>query len=346
MLCALGFILSIVWVPGWTGGAIPTGWIVLSAVLPFLLKPIEMNSSHWLGLSFLIFAGLGLLWTPYPLEGIQSVWQLVIFAMAFWFGSQEENLEPLFFGLGLGLICINLPIAIAQHFGWQGVGFVFRPAGLFFNPITLASVTVLVIVGLLVYKRYVMATMLAPLLVLSGSRVSIPVLGAIGFLQLSHRGQVTLSLLSLVGVVLAISLIDRPYLPRLEIWYMTILDLNIFGHGPGSYLYLTPSRLTSAHSDLLEIAYLYGIGSILLVLALINVENIHVPEFHILLAFGILAIYSSPLSSPVAGFVGLVCAGYLALPRRNSVYRRSTLPKGMATPVGVYDQTSLNHLPL
>ena len=131
----LGFILAVCWVPGWTGGAIPTGWVVLSATLPFLLKPIRFNQSCFWGLCFLAYTALSLLWTIEPKLGLGWLWQYLILAMAFWYGSQEENLEPLFTGLGFGLL-VSLVILTFQWGGWEQVPSIGLPAGLFFNHTT------------------------------------------------------------------------------------------------------------------------------------------------------------------------------------------------------------------
>src|SRR5262250_2987174 len=100
MMYVLGFLLSMCYIPGWTGAAVITGWPLLSLLLPlfFVQQKVEMGLGHWLGLIFLTYAITALAWAPVWQQGVWDVWLLSILAGSFALG-QGGDLYKLWIGM-------------------------------------------------------------------------------------------------------------------------------------------------------------------------------------------------------------------------------------------------------
>src|SRR5450631_2722541 len=111
-----GFLLAICYNPYiWTAATQPR-WSYLAIALPIMIwrhessAPNHFTLTHILGLTFLIWATLSLLWTPNLPDAFNELIQLVIVAEAFVFGARLNTLRPIFMGLAAGLAISSLII--------------------------------------------------------------------------------------------------------------------------------------------------------------------------------------------------------------------------------------------
>ena len=324
----LGLALPLVYIPAVTGFMILSGWVLLSLVLPWmLLRRIEMGWAHWLGLAFLAYASISLLWTPVLVQGVWKLWLLWILAFSFCVSAAGYRLDRLLLGVAMGL-GVNLAVALAQAFGWhflpQTSG---APSGLFVNANPFGEVAALTSIGLLTTRQFWPLTLTLPCIWLSDSRTALLALGVAGGVwlwdKLRWRGLVLALALALpLG---AIGWWHKPstssLLEREAIWLDTVDGLSPFGRGAGSFLILYPhfatrtdtmaTRPESAHNDFLELIFEFGIGAIplfgLVAIALFT----RGPWRYLWWAFCAVALVAFPTAIPVEGFLGMVALGAL-----------------------------------
>lgn len=328
----LGFILPVAFIPGVTGAGIPTGWVLLSAVLPLtLLRPVPISPGHWWGVAFLAYATASLAWA-YSLEnGIEYLWHLVILAMAFCLGSITRDPRSLYIGLGLG-ITVSSALAVAQAFGYKGIYlFSGTPAGLFINSNALGESAALILVLLVAERIWWLVPGVLPAIALTQAR------GAVLALSVALGAWVwTRSRLGAVAVVLTLlatgsyftllKQTNHGVAQRLEIWADTFSGLRPFGAGAGSFAQTYPAIATrqdtlaerpdNAHNEFLETLYQFGIGACFLwFLCIQSLGSPREPERLAFLAFLVVAFFGFALAVPTVAFVGAFVAGRLNTPR-------------------------------
>lgn len=349
----LGLALTLAYVPGWTGAYIPTGWAVLSLVLPWTLwKGVELTPFHFVGLAFLCWAATSAFWSPSWEGAVWSLWTLSILGLAFRFGP-SLNFSRLLQGLALGL-GVSSVLAILQVFRiepvWQVT--IERSSGLFYSPVILGSISALVLLGLLSARLWWYIPLVVPSLVLSGSRGAWVAL-SIGFASRWLRGW---ALLALILVILFVCF-SHSEIERTTIWFATLRDLTLWGHGAGSLQDLwvlvqgTPRHPGFAHNEVLDLLHQFGLPAVLIFwMASSLLDRSDAPEFPIYIAFLALAAYSGPLHHPLLGFLGAAAAGRLALnPAR--ARRRSVVSGLLSYPWGTHrelqgDHPRSNHVPI
>lgn len=322
----LGLLITLAYVPGWTGASIPTGWAALSFVLPWLIwRRVEMTLLHYLGLMFLAYAFLSIEWAPRREDAIYELWHWSLFALAFLWGTQH-GLRPLWRGLALGCGVSSI-VAVAQWWGWGGVLNLDweKFAGLYYNNAVAGAVAAVVIIGLISEGMFLQALLPLPLLILSASRGAwLAVIGTwivTGFVNSEGwKDRFFLSLFALAPVIAALLWwnSDSDFI-RLEIWKQLLTHLSLFGAGAGATqtIYMTtPSaifHIEHGHNDYLTLAYEYGLGILPLALFVwLLLEARDVPSWSPFLCSLILALYFWPLEGPVTGFLLAVVAGRLA----------------------------------
>lgn len=338
-----GFVLAVCFIPAWTGAAIPTGWVFLSCTLPLILwRNARWQDAYLLGLLFLGYVGLSLLWTPVPIQGIGDLWLLGVLAGAFLWGAQGTQATSVYQGLAAG-VGVSTALAIPQlYWDWQGVFQFWKPAGLFVNPGVYGETCALLTVVLIASRSYWPALLVAPGIYLSSSRTA--ALACAAALALAARDKVAsmgparpalwknpyvlssaLVLALLAGVAVKGTLIREPNwwtspAERLAIWKDTVDGLTLWGRGAGSFSITYPvfakrtdtmaSRPEHAHSDILEFAYEYGLGALpLAALLVIGLWAPLGPERYLLVAFLTCAALGFPTRTPVAGFLGAFALG-------------------------------------
>ena len=321
----LGLILPLSYVPAVTDLDILSGWIVLSLVLPwFFFHPLRLGVAHYLGLAFLGYAALSLLWAPVFAQGVWDLWQLALLAACFCLGGSRDNLRPLYLGLAGG-IAVNTALAIGQHFGWQPVyhNNSDYPAGLFFNPDMLGESAALVSIALYSIGSFWPITLTLPAVFLSGGRAAMLSILVIVVIEGWKRSRA-------VTAIFAVAILTTAYLDnhktssfaeRIALWEDTTSGLTPLGHGAGSFFMLYPAyasrtdtmatRPEDPHNDYLSLAFQYGLGATF-VFAILGIGLVaSTPARLILIAYGVISLFSFPMRIPIEGLVGMVALGQL-----------------------------------
>lgn len=314
-MVSFAVILSILYWPVIYGPATSPRWAFLAVSLPILLivKYEKTNFAiiHLLGLSFLIWSIITLLWTSNVYDGVDELIKLTILAEAFILGSYLSSLRQVFIGLAIGLTCSSLMVLV----GLKG--------GLFVNVNILAETALIVCVGLFVYKLWWLIPGLLPAIVLNGSRAAI-LTGSIlfcGWLWSKSKWLFTITGLSII-LICSISILYGYKVDsinqRFVLWQDTISELKLFGNGLGSffssYPYLTNeidtvlNRPRFVHNDLLQIAFELGIigTGLILVISYLVLKR----ENYVFASFVIISFFSFPLHLPVTSFIAALVCGF------------------------------------
>ena len=316
----LGLAISALYVPGYTGASIQTSWVVLSCVLPALTlwRPVTLTGFHWAILAWVGLALAAITWALSPYDAVWGAWQVILFALAFFYGSSHDSLHDLFKGLGIGATASAL-VAYAQAFGlhWPMM-WGPTPSGLYYNSMYAGEIFAIVILGCVIYRLYWLIPALVVALVLSQSHAGWIAL-LIGILAWHYR---SLSLVALVPLVVAVVFtyhFRESDAQRLQVWYAAVTNLAWFGHGPGSVLALWYRSGTTlvypeyAHNDFLQLAFEYGLFAILPIgLLLILGLCTNARDWPLWIAFLFMGLVSFPLYTPILAFIGACAAGRIS----------------------------------
>lgn len=325
-LFILGFGVITAYIPGIIGASISTGWLFLLIVAPILFLYCKLELG--IGFFFIIYASISLLWT----EVLNIAWfhllQLIVLSIVFVIGQNIKDLTPIFKGLAFGLGLASI-VAIAQKFGYTGVYTLKNTtASLFINPNIYSEISAILLVALIVFKLWWWVPVTLPGLILVQSRAAFLALGIGLFIwawQTNKR--LAVALILAVGMIGAYFYWDRfsfnSIQERLDIWADTLNGFKFLGNGVGSFEALFPyyathidtelARPRYAHNDLLQIGFEFGIGSILFIMALINVFKSRKSEVVILFTVFIISMFTYPLHIPTTSFIAFLVAGYLSV---------------------------------
>ncbi len=317
----LGAIVSLCYIPGVTGAYIATQWPVLGVAMVLgLLRSGPVTVFHWLGLAFLAYAVMGMVWTPMPDTSVFGLWLLVIMGLCVWFGTTVTSARDLYAGLAVGA-AVSSTVAVFQYFGftpvetWTHVS----PAGIYVNSVQQGLVLALVFVALASERMWLWALPLLPGLALCGSRGAWLAL-AVGLLACYVRRLWVFGLVAAVGAfcLLAPQLMPVPSSDalRMLIWKTAAGNLTWFGYGPGVfYGVLMPYDGTAiypeyAHNDGLQLVFEYGVGA-LLPFAIFGfaISRTQAREWPVIVAFVTAGCYSVALWMPIVAFLALVAVG-------------------------------------
>lgn len=349
-LLLLGFLVAVVYVPGWSGAAIPTGYTFLMIVISLLLiyANIRITSAHLYGSLFLLYAFVSLLWAPYfNISFFTLLYQIVLLGLIFCYGSSLDDLRPIIKGLALGLGVSAVVCLLQWNYNYKEIVFntIFVNytgiAGLFVNGNVLCEVSVVMLLALIVYKLYWWIPVTLPGILIIHSRAAVFALITCCFVFMYRWSKKTSLVLVPVGLLAAyifymfgnLSSFDE----RIAIYIDTFRGLTFFGNGAGSYELMFPSHATLvdttiarpryAHNDLLHLVYEFGVGTLLLISLIWNVLNVDRDERVILYGFGVISLFAFPLFIPMLAFIACLVAGHLtrynASYGNTSDYRRS-----------------------
>lgn len=313
----LGLLLTVCYVPGYTGASIPTQWVVLSIILPLGLWRIgPMTLGHKLFCLVIAYAVLSLAWTHNDYAAIWGLWILFIWTLSYNWGTLLDNLRGLWQGLAIGLT-VSTAIAFAQSLGYSPVetADVNKASGLFFNSSLFGVICGLIMVGLYSHRQWFLLPPVALGLILSGSRGGI-VLLIIGLIC-HHYGRLAALAATILGALTFIFYLDPADSQRLQIWGVVLPTLSFFGHGIGSFsdLYFVSHakmiliRPEFAHNDILQLVYEFGFAGIALALIPTLALAIATPDRPALFVWVVCALFYFPLYAPLTAFIGLVMAG-------------------------------------
>ena len=324
----IGFALMVAYCPAIADNASTPRWIVGAAIaLPLFFAPrIDLRAAHWLGLALLAWLLASLSWSEGRLDGLDEAVKLVIVALAFAYGATISEPKWLLTGAIAG-IAVSSAIAVLQWYGWTGIESFARPGGLFYNGDRLAEAAALVAVAALALRIRWPLILLAPALLIPGSRTAILALVGVAAFVLWPKTPAILRLCGIVALAAAIALIVHHGGPgvsgRLALWRDTLSGLTWIGHGLGSFretfpayatLFQFTTRPEHPHNELLWLAYeggalgfLLGIGfSVTLWRAVLS------PLGAVLVALGIDCLFAMPLHDPATVLFGALIAGHLA----------------------------------
>lgn len=361
-----GFTVMTAFVPGVIGATVNTAWAVMWLVAPFLLLKCKINVTiiHILGLLFLSYAALTLLWAPH---GLLELMQMLALASVFVWGYSLKDLRSVTIGLSIGL-AISSTIAIMQYLKIDlpivtALG--GKPAGLFINSNIYAEVSGMILVLILINKLYWYIPVTFVGLTVTSRAVSI----ALGFslaMFVWSKSKLLSVFIIISSWLIALKLSDAVVYGggkiadtladgvsanvsslnvRLHMWYDMLVGFKIFGNGIGSFVYLFPeynkhldtsvTLAEYAHNDLLQLIFELGIGAIPLVLIATILLKVNDEYRNALTYFIIIGCFGFPLHIPATGFMVALVAAQLAKHVTSSRFafnsRRSTLLNRMET---------------
>ena len=150
-----GFLLAIAFDPFTWTGATSLRWALLAAVMPLLCvfqSPKNFTFLHLLGLIFIAWATLTLIWTTNLWDGLGQLIQIGLLGVITLYTHRLRTLEPIFKGLALG-IAISSLILLIPALKFPSIVLIY-PHGLFGNRNMLCEVAVLTLLGLMVYRAW------------------------------------------------------------------------------------------------------------------------------------------------------------------------------------------------
>lgn len=325
----LGFGVAVAYVPGWIGASVPTGWFFLLIAMPivFCFCELELNRNIIIGLAFIIYAALSLIWTHNLNIGIFILFQILVLACVFCLGENLKTLKWVFSGLALGLGVSSVVALLQQYTSYQFIFALYNPVvGLFVNPNIYSEISAVMLVALIVLKLWWWIPVTIPGLILIQSRTAFIGLAAGLFVWLFNKNKLAALLSVFITVAVAAFFYRHRFSyesiqERFDLWADTYRGLKLFGNGVGSFEILYPlyainidtavARPRFAHNDLLQAVFEFGVGSFLLVLLIINVLRIKHETTAILFAFGAISLSAYPFHIPMSAFIGCLVAGFV-----------------------------------
>lgn len=319
----LGFLVAIAYIPGIIGASIPTSWFVLIITMPILMIFCEfkLNLVNLLGIIFIGFNVLSLLWAPSLNISFFFLLQLVTLSCVFCFGLNLLDIRPIFKGLALGLGVSSL-VAIFQYYGFKPVFTIGNDiAGLFVNPNIYSEVSAVMLVGLIVLKLWYCIPVTLPGLILIHSRTALMGLAAGLFCYFYSKNKLlalaSVLIVGMLGVIFFINSFSIMSIQeRFDIWQDTLRGVTFFGNGVGSYEILYPlnaihvdtsvARPKFAHNDLLQVIFENGIFALPLIAIIVLI-----PFNPILITLGIMSLLTYSLRVPMEIFIACIVAGYI-----------------------------------
>jgi hypothetical protein len=324
----LGAVVSLCYVPGFTGAYIQTQWPLLAVALSFdllrtavlpafgLMPKHPFTAFHLAGLVFVAYAAV---WIPFhvtPYAGVFGLWLVVISALSLWFGTAMTSTRELYAGLAVGGAVSSL-LAVFQHFGFTGIPTMSAmPAGLYVNAVQQGAVLALIVVALASERMWVWALPLLPGLVLANSRGAMIVL-AVGLLGCFVRRLWIIGAIALAAAFYLLQPLSASDVQRLFIWNAAWDNLSWSGWGTGVfYVILLAQNNTNvffpeyAHNDFLQLAFEYGAAAIV-PFSIIGYAmwRTDLREWPIVLAFCTAACFSMPLFMPIVAFLSFAAMG-------------------------------------
>lgn len=327
----LAFLVMLAYWPGISGAAVAPRWAVVAGCLLLVLvgPRLKLTTAHVSALLFAAWCAITLLWTNYPLDGVDALGRLILLAGAYCLGSQIADLRKVMIGAAIGLT-VSSVVAIAQVYG---IGLIEAPgpAGLFWNKNYLAEAAALVLIWALASRCWWLIPGLLPAVYLPQARGAWLAIAVTAVLMLWRRSRIA----ALAGGALALVLIGYAVMSvslasgteRMAIWSDTASHLSLFGYGIGGFVENFPhiannfvmatSRPGHAHNEYLQIAFETGLVGVALFSAFIGtlLRGELTPEKLVLIGLLVEAFLAFPFQLPATGFIGAVVAGRIAADR-------------------------------
>jgi len=315
--------MTAAYVPGFATGL---KWAVLTIALPPLLLTMRWHwtEAHKGLLAFAGYALVSILWAPSLVAASAAAFVLLLALLAFQLGVGLSDLRPVFIGASLGLVG-SLVIVVHYQLGFATDP--NPPGGLFADKNSLGEVATLVAIGTLAYGLWWLAPVPLATAILSGNRGAVLGLAAASVVVLWGRSGYALGAALLVVFIASLALLAMTShggmdgftteFQRAAIWRDALRELDWLGHGIGSYRATitavgsyTQWRPLHAHSDWLQLVYVYGVGVLLLIPFVVELH--HDKVILVLVGVAGLGLVQSPASNPAALFIMALCFGRLA----------------------------------
>lgn len=344
---ALGFLASSLYWPGIAGAASTPRWAILFVTVPWMLSPRRVSPAHVAGIAFIVWAAVTLAWSQAPLDGIDAIAILLLLAACFCLGDQSGTMRPVIIGAALGLTVSSI-VALLQ---WLDIHPVRDdafggPSGLFVNGNYMAEAAALLIVGAIAERMWWLIPGLMPALLLPHARGAVlaTMIAMIVVFRSKSAVVVALSGALALGAVWTAFHINGQIIERFEMWSVTARNLNLLGHGLGSFWVGfadldTQTAVTSSpvhpHNEFLHIAFELGAVGLILALAfcVTLAGPIDTPRL-ILIALAVEACFAFPTHTPTTAFLGAFAAGHAVrnryLLRSVVVHCRGIIPARLA----------------
>lgn len=321
MLYVMSALVSSAYWPGISGAATSPRWAVL-AIVPWLIRWQRPTIVHWIGTLFMSWAFLTMAWNPAPLDGISTLFVLLIGAACFCLGDQLLDLRRIWIGAAIG-IGFSSVAAIAQYFGYRGIAGLMPIHGLFVNENYMTEAAALVLVALVAERMWAWVPCVLPALLLGQGRGGL-LAAAVPFLLKYRKKPLVLGVAAVAaaGAIAVVTLHKDPGSTpeRLVIWWSALHGVNFFGHGIGSFWTQYPAfdlrgahygMPENAHNEFITIAFEMGMPG--LILALAFVVSLAVGPLStarmVFIAFLVEACFAFPTRLPTTAFLGMVAAG-------------------------------------
>lgn len=322
------FIFTVLFWPGISSAGSTPRWafLAVTVAVSFFIYKTTITTSHLLFAIILSWAIVSGLWSQVTPDWMLGCARILIVGGVFLVGCRLNSMRPILIGAALGLL-INSIIVIAQVEGWQGIAQVSPPAGLFLNKNLSAEFAVLVFVGLIYERMYLLSLPVLPSIFLIHSRGAYVALASVAVIMAFKRWPRTIAVLigvSLSGAALYMLIhADLSVVERFSIWQDTLNGYSWFGRGDGQFYATYPDhasrvdtlaqRPDHAHNDLLELGYEFGLGALFIAAFLYSVWRVQMAtERAILLAFAVEGLFSFPFYMPATAACFALVAGRLA----------------------------------
>ena len=329
-----GFLLAICFNPYiWTAATQPR-WSFLAIALPVMIwrnessAPNHFTLTHVIGLTFLAWATLSLLWTPNLPDAFNELIQLLIVAEAFVLGARLNTLKPIFMGLAAGLAISSLIVLLPLQSLVAHQPISIHLEGLIGNRNMLAEAAILTMIGCIGYRLWWFIPGLLPAILIQPIARGALVGGiAAGLTWLWYRSRILAGLLALLSIFAVAILIDQrssSVIERWSIWSETLPALSFKGFGIGSYYFLYPfltfafdttlARPEHPHNELMEIWFELGfIGTFLYVCMVASAyRSADGVSRCVLVAFITIGMFAFPSHVPITAFIGALVLGHAA----------------------------------
>ena len=324
-----GFLFAICYNPYIWVAATQPRWSFLAIALPIMIwfqSPNHFTLTHLLGLIFLAWATLSLLWTPNLPDAWNALIQLLIIGEAFVLGARLNTLKPIFMGLALGLTVSSLIIIspLQQLVAEQHVS--IHLEGLLGNRNMLAEAAVLTAIGCIGYRLWWFIPGLLPAIFMPTMARGALLGGLMAFgIWLWSRSRIlaaSLALLSIFAVAILIDMRTASAFQRWEMWTDTLKGLTIKGYGIGSFYFLYPfisstfditlNRPDHPHNEFLEVWFELGILGVGLWAAIFGASFRSADGISrcVIGAFFVIAMLAFPSHVPFSAFIGALMLGH------------------------------------
>lgn len=320
----LTFLVLVIVYPGIFAFASAPRWAVMGVGVALLLcvTRIRLTKAHWPVVALLSWAAVSLIYTPVFYDGANAFIQLALMGFTFVLAMEQGDLTKVYEAAGWGVIVSGV-IACFQVFGISPVQQLAAPAGLFANKNLMGETAAVVLVLLVMSRKWYLVPGVAVTLLLSQCRGAwLGAMVALLFWLWPRYRKVSIAGFALIAfglIAMLFTPVQQTLHMRWVIWHDALAQLTVMGNGIGSYHVLGDIaghqvtegiRSWHAHNDLLELTFELGVIGIAAVLG-IGWFVWRGPECErlALVALCTASMFGFPFHCPATAFLGALLAG-------------------------------------